>query len=1244
MQSTRMLSVIAILAVLCTSARTASARVFFEAGQTYAVGDTATSVLIFDCGTDGIPDMVYNDVTLGRISVRQGAGDGTFGAPVNYTTDGNPGNLAAADMNGDGIRDIIAGGDALHFLAGVGDGTFAADVTFPTGLGGNYAVVADFNGDGHADVASALFGASSIAVLLGDGAGSFAPTAYYPLAGQPVTIGVNDFNGDGHQDLYVPIVGSDGASVLLNTGNGTFGAAANFPAGTTPNAAVAADFDRDGFVDMALTNRMSGDISLLFGNGDGTFQPTQTIDYGGDNPVYLALCDYNKDGLADLTVLDTADHTATILEGDGNGAFPQSTAVPVPSGPHSCFVGDFDRDGGDDLAVVTVYDKFISVLLRQFTPTHASFDTPVTLSTGSPLSAAAAADLDNDGDLDIAVTNVFANNISLFFSNGDGTYSAPLTYMTDSLPSDIIAEDFNRDGWVDLAVLNAGSDTISIMPGTGGGNFGPSSPYVNFGPRTMTAGDLNGDGALDLAIVHSGTVSVRLGDGLGSFGPSTGYAAHASARFVLAEDFDLDGDLDLAVAERTQNNVRIMLNIGDGSFDAGTLYPVGAADPYTLATGDFDQDGIPDLVSANWGTYSVSFLKGLGNGTFDSPRIVANLAEAKAVVSGDFNQDGRLDLAVSCNSGLNYVLAGNGAGEFGTPRLIASITGAEECLSADFDGNGLPDLAFPETNGARLSILLNSQIQRNAAFSDPISLGATVAPSESVSADFNHDGLPDFASISGGVASRVEIFMHNANGAFLNTTTFTFGLGTDFIEIAAADLNRDGDVDLLITDRGQSQVIVLMGDGTGMFTSASPGFPVPSGPIDSVVLDFNRDGIADIITVGNIVTPNLAVLPGVGDGTFGPAQVGVPLVSPTSVASADFNRDGAPDLVIGTNTPAGSVAVHLGNGAGGFQSASVVPVSIGVDALEAGRFNADGFPDIAVISEAANQALVCFGDGLGGFSAGDTYSLAGGASSLSLGDFNADGQRDLAIGRSAAQSVEILTGSTSGTFTSIGAYVAGGAPGTPLPVDLDRDGRTDLLVAVPATGALNLLRNVGGQFKLETTDVAPTAMTESTSASLLKIVATNNGHPDDAATRLTALELEFRDGLDQPLDAPRFANLVGSISIWWDADDSGAWEPGSDVRIANSTYLLLDYAGRVSLPIAQTNDALVNPGTQKTFFVVIETPGMLGSETLKIAHITSASSKGLGEHSGANLLLQSTPDVSSSGVVLPVEISAFSID
>jgi outer membrane protein assembly factor BamB len=332
--------------------------------------------------------------------------------------------MAVADMNGDGVLDLVTAnaevGGGVSILLGNGDGTFRAAIAAgKVPDGGNTVATGDLNGDGKPDVvvastyAQGLGTPPSVLVLLGHGDGSLEAPVAYTVASSPEMVIVGDLNSDGKPDIAVGTGGSDGVSVLLNNGDGTFAPAATYKTGHQMWAVALGDVNGDDKPDLVTADADAADITVLINKGDGTF--ANPVDRAIDSEAtFVAIRDVSGDSKADLVV---ASGSVEILLGNGDG----------------------------------------------------TFQTPVDYRAGADPSSVAVGDLDRDGKSDLVVTNEGAGSVSIFFGNGDGTFQQQVVYSTGRGPCAAVIADFNNDGEPDVGTCNGLDDSATILLGTCGG-------------------------------------------------------------------------------------------------------------------------------------------------------------------------------------------------------------------------------------------------------------------------------------------------------------------------------------------------------------------------------------------------------------------------------------------------------------------------------------------------------------------------------------------------------------------------------------------------------------------------------------------------------------------------------------------------------------------------------------------------------------------------------------------------------
>ena len=734
-------------------------------------------IVIGDFNGDGKTDFLSEAVISGDtdnylVSAFLGKGSGKFGSPISFKLPRYFG-LRAIDVNGDGKLDLMAAQERttpsqtttlIMVMLGNGDGTFQAPKISDTKVVLQAFAAGDFNRDGKIDVVGET--SAGFVSTIGNGDGTFAPPSTLipaPNAFNGSALAAADVNLDGKLDIiYAAVSGANRfVAVLPGNGDGTFGASVTTQLGGVPVAVV--DLNQDGKPDIVYDSSEFNTVnptSIAVGNGDLTFRKTdQSAGY------FVAVADMNNDGKPDLITMLASQNILSgpvaIQLGRGDGTFGSSLAYDITAGELQASSSGFNP--------TALFSAYYSI-----------------------------ADFDGDGKLDVASVNSgfvegrsiisrTSRSISIASGNGNGRLQAPQVFTAGNItpgtyPSVAAAGDFNGDGKPDVVYwANRSSNLVppsGLFVQFGDGYQVAGSPSITatpFNVGSLAAGDFNGDGKLDVVAgsATSGFVVSMLGAGDGTFSTGAISIVGGTPGYVASADLNGDGNLDVVTANSSGTTITVLIGNGDGTFQSGVDYSV-APGPSWVAIGDFNKDGKLDLaVTANNAAAvalqngagagnTVSVLLGNGDGTFKPAVSYTVDSFPTSVVAGDFNRDGKLDLAVACSfnpagtfptgAGTVDILAGNGDGTF--QSSVSTTTGfmPGSIRAADMNGDGKIDLIMSAYDPS----LFNSGIMElygngDGTFQAPVLIPAAPNPQvlNFVLADFNADGKMDVATTSG---------------------------------------------------------------------------------------------------------------------------------------------------------------------------------------------------------------------------------------------------------------------------------------------------------------------------------------------------------------------------------------------------------------------------------------------------------------------------------------------------------------
>lgn len=758
------------------------------------------------------------------------------------------------------------------------------------------AVMGDFNGDGKMDVAKVVSNVVSstttyqVAVLLGNGDGTFQTavvTATDGNADDPIVVG--DLTGSGTDDIVqvhptgdncdgpppagrrlhamtLPDCGSS-IDVMLSNGSGGFAAPVNYSVtGASLQGGLLTDVNGDGKLDVLVFDDSSpANVIEMLGNGDGTFGEPITLGHlTGTTPRDMFFADFNGDGKIDFAgEAESGQILVTLATGAGAYANAPVALTTQDGGYYAC--------GGSTAGNLTSASvpEIISFNCEQNTVTvyvnngDGSFATGLYYDNSANQNQwminGAVGDMNGDGKNDVIAINADTSEISVLLGNGDGTLAAqPLRYAVGGYAwAPPLVAAWNANGPMSV-VESDDAFNLVYLQGYGEGTFKAAPTYNlpnTFGQDTWTysvvSADFNGDGIPDVAVGEYGNngstgITIYLGNGDGTFKTGVSYGASNSMGALGVADFNGDGILDIAAIDWNSQRVEIFLGNGDGTFTIGGEFATDTNEgpgPADLVIGDFNKDGKPDIAIANYDG-NIGVLLGHGDGTFAAPVSypAGEGLEPEAIVAGDVNGDGFLDLAISCYSDGPAVVIMLGktdsSGTFEAPTATNIDGEPNDIAIGDLNNDGKLDLAVTENEGityrGQVEILLGNG---NGTFAAPVAYqaspfgGATgdSYPASILMVDTTGSGNLDLVYMNGDYGA-LAVAAGNGDGTV--ATPVEFPITEDTWGLAAVDLTNDGFKDLVIGDDDAGGFTVLInGNGSAANPNYSINAPTPSASV-----------------------------------------------------------------------------------------------------------------------------------------------------------------------------------------------------------------------------------------------------------------------------------------------------------------------------------------------------------------------------------------------------------------------------
>ena len=444
-----------------------------------------------------------------------------------------------------------------------------------------------------------------------------------------------------------------------------------------------------------------------------------------------------------------------------------------------------------------------------------------------------AGDFTGNGVLDLAVTDTYSDAVTVLLGDGDGGFQAlpPIPLGNDvGEPVSIVAGEFTGDGALDLAVLDQSTNDVSILQGDGQGDFQALSPPIPLNvpldtPRALAAGDFTGNGMLDLAVTSAGFsgldhISIFLNEGDGVFDglPPISLGMGLNPTSVIAAPLFGSGPLDMAVVDHDAGMVSLLQGNGQGEFTLNSTLELGSGVyAAVVTTGEFTGDGELDLAIGLQDPNSFVIELNLGNGQFAQPNSVGLVPRNTPVVA-DFTGDGVPDVAIV--DGAGDILFRQGVptqpGSFRPPITINTGFPSRD-IAAVITNQGALLASVDETdNAVTWFAYISGQFRRMGT------LATGLEPAQIVSADLNaSEALTISITRNAGDGARSMINMGNLLDWSGRSRPLRSRSARGISNVAMADINQDGRLDILLANQISGTVEVIVNEG-GERASALP--------------------------------------------------------------------------------------------------------------------------------------------------------------------------------------------------------------------------------------------------------------------------------------------------------------------------------------------------------------------------------------------------------------------------------------
>ncbi len=676
----------------------------------------------------------------------------------------------------------------------------------------------------------------------------------------------------------------------------------------------------------------------------------------------------------------------------------EKTILPLPQIPRVVVVGDFDRNGAEDIIAGARGVQESSKLFLFLNDGFGTFVSPSMIEVGEGFGGLTTGDIDNDGDLDLVALG--SDEISVLKNDARAQFSL--------------------------------FEKISVSA---------SSPHVQLA-------DYDGDGRLDLFTTTSGDrhLQMRSQDQDGHFQWVKNIEVGGIAGRFDLKDLDGDGLLDIAITLRRNGNFAVIKQTEGGEFAAPQLFPLQGIDPVNVVAAPLDDQ--PGLDLAIGTEVALEIFNQRFDGTFTAANSYKGLRSI--VLAHDLNSDGDVDLLSPTINPHGVIIRGNDTqGNFDRSEQFLSARAPTTLAFGDFNRDGHPDIVLASASPSSLSILKGGSFNGVSVVNQTIPLDncrndirAGCAPHAGGLGDIDGDGDLDLIA-SNTIPGSISVVLNHGEDQFELLDNHIIQ-GTHPFSLALGHIDDDENLDVITADDFNDQLSVHLGNGDGTF-QAPILIDIPGTPIDVELADLDGDGRLEAGVVLRD-TEQLAIIK-----NEDLLRTHFPLVTkiligkqPQGLKFFDFNNDNLLDVAT-TNFGSKDLTLILNQGELIFKAHDRIPLRFPPGQLDQGDVDGDGFIDLAIVSYQSEEAAIFYNNSGKSFSPPRFYALGRAPISVTLADFDGDGLQDILTADEVENTVTYVPGEGNREFGFPFHYPVGKGLRHVFAADVDQDGDTDLI-------------------------------------------------------------------------------------------------------------------------------------------------------------------------------------------------------